>query len=123
MISIRGLDESDWPAVLSIYRQGLATGRATFETDAPAGRNGMHRTVADGCRGRGIGMRLLQALDKAAEAAGFWTLQGGIFATTASSIRLPLSCGFRLVGTRERIGSLTGTGHDVVLVERRSQKP
>jgi phosphinothricin acetyltransferase len=161
MISIRGLDESDWPAVLSIYRQGIATGQATFETDAPgwekwnashvaaprlvavddnqvvawaalsrvsaravyAGVAEVSIYVADGCRGRGIGMRLLQALVEAAEAAGFWTLQGGIFASNGPSIRLHLSCGFRIVGTRERIGSLAGTWHDVVLVERRSQKP
>jgi phosphinothricin acetyltransferase len=160
-MSIRSLDESDWPAVLSIYRQGIATGHATFETDAPgwgkwnashlaaprlvavddeqvvawaalspvsarsvyAGVAEVSVYVADGCRGRGIGRRLLQALVEAAERAGFWTLQGGIFASNAPSIRLHLSCGFRIVGTRERIGSLAGTWHDVVLVERRSQKP
>lgn len=164
-LSIRSLDESDWPAVLSIYRQGIATGHATFETDAPgwdkwnashlaaprlvavdderdteqvvawaalspvsarsvyAGVAEVSVYVADGCRGRGIGRRLLQALVEAAERAGFWTLQGGIFASNAPSIRLHLSCGFRIVGTRERIGSLAGTWHDVVLVERRSQKP
>jgi phosphinothricin acetyltransferase len=160
-MSIRSLDESDWPAVLSIYGQGIATGHATFETDAPgwdkwnashlaaprlvavddeqvvawaalspvsarsvyAGVAEVSVYVADGCRGRGIGRRLLQALIEAAERAGFWTLQGGIFASNAPSIRLHLSCGFRIVGTRERIGSLAGTWHDVVLVERRSQKP
>jgi L-amino acid N-acyltransferase YncA len=163
--SIRSLDESDWPAVLSIYRQGIATGCATFETEVPgwdkwnashlavprlvtvdreqdieqvvawaalspvsarsvyAGVAEVSIYVADGCRGRGIGRRLLQALVEAAEGAGFWTLQGGIIASNASSIRLHLSCGFRIVGTRERIGSLAGTWHDVVLVERRSQKP
>jgi len=160
-LSIRSFDESDWPAVLLIYRQGIATGRATFETDAPgwdkwnashlaapslvavvddqvvawaalspvsarsvyAGVAEVSIYVADGCRGRGIGRRLLEALVEAAERAGFWTLQGGIFASNAPSIRLHLSCGFRIVGTRERIGSLAGAWHDVVLVERRSQTP
>jgi len=27
--------ESDWPAVRDIYREGISTGDATFETDAP----------------------------------------------------------------------------------------
>ena|ERR1700741_818611 len=33
---IRALAESDWPAVRAIYLEGIATGHATFETDAPA---------------------------------------------------------------------------------------
>jgi len=35
-IQIRALVESDWPAVRAIYLEGIATGHATFETDAPA---------------------------------------------------------------------------------------
>jgi phosphinothricin acetyltransferase len=34
-VSIRPLTPEDWPAVRAIYRQGIATGNATFETDAP----------------------------------------------------------------------------------------
>lgn len=30
------LNEADWPAVRAIYEEGLATGVATFETEAPA---------------------------------------------------------------------------------------
>ena len=33
---IRELDEKDWPAVRSIFEEGIATGQATFETEAPS---------------------------------------------------------------------------------------
>jgi L-amino acid N-acyltransferase YncA len=35
MITIRGLEPGDWPAVCEIYEQGIATGDATLETSAP----------------------------------------------------------------------------------------
>ena len=35
-IQIRALSEADWPAVSAIYLEGIATGHATFETEAPA---------------------------------------------------------------------------------------
>jgi phosphinothricin acetyltransferase len=35
-IEIRGMLEADWPGVAEIYREGIATGRATFETDLPS---------------------------------------------------------------------------------------
>jgi L-amino acid N-acyltransferase YncA len=34
-VRIRALDESDWPAVASIYADGIATGDATFESEVP----------------------------------------------------------------------------------------
>ena len=34
-IEIRKLSEADWPAVREIYIAGIATGQATFETEAP----------------------------------------------------------------------------------------
>jgi phosphinothricin acetyltransferase len=33
--TIENMRDSDWPAVLDIYRDGIATGDATFETDVP----------------------------------------------------------------------------------------
>src|SRR6266568_9334933 len=35
-ISIRPMLTADWPAVRAIYLEGIATGNATFETEAPA---------------------------------------------------------------------------------------
>jgi phosphinothricin acetyltransferase len=34
-------------------------------------------------------------------------------------VRLHESCGFRIVGTRERLGQLHGVWRDVLLMERR----
>ncbi|MBA2705647.1 MAG: GNAT family N-acetyltransferase [Blastocatellia bacterium] len=35
-MQIRNLGEADWPAVRAIYLEGIVTGHATFETEAPA---------------------------------------------------------------------------------------
>lgn len=71
---------------------------------------------------RGIGRTLLEELVDASERAGFWTLQAGIFPENAASIALHVRCGFRLVGTQERLGRmLDGRWRDVVLYERRSE--
>jgi phosphinothricin acetyltransferase len=76
--------------------------------------------VAAAARGRGLGSALLDALVAGSEAGGIWTLQAAIFAENGASIALHARCGFRVVGTRERIGELHGTWRDVVLMERRS---
>ncbi len=55
------------------------------------------------------------------EAAGFWTLEAGIFPENKASLRLHLGCGFRLVGVRERLGESNGAFRDVLLLERRSE--
>jgi len=36
MISIRELEPGDWQEVKNIYMEGIATGQATFQTDAPS---------------------------------------------------------------------------------------
>jgi L-amino acid N-acyltransferase YncA/DNA-binding transcriptional ArsR family regulator len=76
--------------------------------------------VAPTARRRGVGTALLQALIDSTEAAGIWTIQSGIFPENIASIRLHQRKGFRVVGTRERIGRWRGRWRDVVLVERRS---
>ena len=149
----------DWGQVRAIYLEGIATGVATFETDAPAwekwdaghlrkarlvARDGAEvlgwaalSPVSDRCvyggvaevsvyvgergRGRGIGRALLDALVAASERNGIWTLQAGVFPENEASIRLHLSCGFREVGRRERIGRLHGAWRDTLLLERRSR--
>lgn len=35
-MNIRVLIPSDWPMVKAIYEQGIATGNATFQTEAPS---------------------------------------------------------------------------------------
>jgi phosphinothricin acetyltransferase len=76
--------------------------------------------VASRARGRGVGKVLLARLVADSEAAGLWTLQAGIFPENTASIRLHQSAGFRIVGTREKLGEMNGVWRDVVLMERRS---
>jgi phosphinothricin acetyltransferase len=154
----------DWPAVRSVYADGITTGHATFEVEPPswdafdASRLPDHRHVAvDGsgevlgwaactptsaravyagvvehsvyvapaAQGGGVGGALLSALVASTEAAGIWTIQSSIFPENVTSLRLHERHGFRVVGTRERVGRATagpfaGRWRDTVLVERRS---
>lgn len=71
-------------------------------------------------RGRGVGLTLLTALLDSTDAAGIWTVQSGIFPENTASLALHQRAGFRIIGTRERIGRHHGTWRDVVLLERRS---
>jgi L-amino acid N-acyltransferase YncA len=157
-VSVRPLVPEDWPAVRSIYEQGIATGDATFETEAPAWAawDSAHTLrlvaeqdgevlgwaalspvsercvydgvaedsvyVADSAKGRGVGRLLLDELVRQAESDGIWTIQAGIFPENWASIALHERCGFRVVGTRQRIGKHHGVWRDVVLMERRSEE-
>lgn len=70
---------------------------------------------------QGIGKRLLPKLIEESEKEGFWTLQAGIFPENINSIALHKTCGFRVIGTRERIAQLNDIWFDNVLLERRSK--
>jgi len=76
--------------------------------------------VAETARGQGIGAKLLAKLIAESEAEGIWTLQAGIFPENAASIKLHTNAGFRVVGTRSRLGCMNGLWRDVTLLERRS---
>ncbi|MBC8030857.1 MAG: N-acetyltransferase [Pyrinomonadaceae bacterium] len=157
-LQIRLLTADDWDAVSLIYGDGIATGQATFETEAPSwqGWNGNHLAaprlvatsgadvvgwaalgpssaravyagvaetsvyVSSDWRGKGVGRALLERLVVEAESNGIWTLQASIFPENVASLELHRSCGFRVVGTRERIGKMNGIWHDTLLLERRS---
>ena len=71
-------------------------------------------------RGRGVGLGLLEELIRRADDDGLWTIQASIFPENQASIALHARCGFRIVGTRERIAQKQGRWRDVVLMERRS---
>jgi L-amino acid N-acyltransferase YncA len=77
---------------------------------------------AEDARGKGVGTRLLEALARASEDAGLWTLQAGIFPENGGSLRIHEKCGFRIVGIRERLGKMKDRWRDVLLLERRSEK-
>jgi phosphinothricin acetyltransferase len=159
-MEIRELRAEDWPAVRSIYEQGIVGRNATFETEAPEwdawDRSQLegHRLVAVENRrvvgwvavhpvslrpcyrgvvehsvyvdsdyhGRGVGRSLLERLLADTEQAGIWTIQTGIFPENEASLSLHVKCGFRVVGTQERLGQLDGVWRDVVVLERRSKE-
>lgn len=97
-----------WAALLPISRRACYAGVV---------ENSVY--VAEDSRGRGIGRALLERLLEDADRAGFWTVQASIFADNVASIAFHERCGFRTVGTRERIGQLDGVWRDTVLLERR----
>jgi phosphinothricin acetyltransferase len=71
-------------------------------------------------RGLSIGKRLLEQLILASEHESIWTLQAGIFPENTASLAIHQQAGFRIVGTRERIGKMNGKWRDTMLLERRS---
>ncbi len=77
--------------------------------------------VSEKTRDKGLGKQLLQKLIEESEANNIWTLQAGIFPENTPSIKMHIACGFRLLGTRERIGQMNGIWRDTVLLERRSK--
>jgi L-amino acid N-acyltransferase YncA len=76
--------------------------------------------VARQAQGLGIGRALLERLIAGAEAAGIWTIQTSIFPENRASLALHERCGFRVIGTRERIAKRDGVWRDTVFLERRS---
>jgi L-amino acid N-acyltransferase YncA len=156
-VVVRSMRDEDWPGVRAVYIQGIATGNATFETEAPSFERWSNSHLADQrfvavrgegvvgwaalspvsdrcayagvaevsvyvgekARGERIGRRLLETLIASADAAQIWTIQTGIFPENTASVQLHLRCGFRVVGTRERLGQLHGRWRDVLFLERR----
>jgi L-amino acid N-acyltransferase YncA len=109
---------------LVVREDGAILGWAAL---APVSRRDCYRGVAENsvyvaraARGRGVGRALLDELCHRADALGIWTIQAGIFAGNDASVALHERCGFRIVGTRERIARKHGEWRDVVLMERRS---
>ena len=76
--------------------------------------------VSSMSRGKGFGKLLLLKLIEESEANNLWTLQAGIFPENEASLHLHQSLGFRMIGTRERIGKMNGVWRDTLLLERRS---
>ncbi|XVQ07080.1 GNAT family N-acetyltransferase [Spirillospora sp. CA-255316] len=77
--------------------------------------------VHPGHKGQGIGRALLTALIAGCEDAGVWTIQAGIFPENTASRTLHRALGFRVVGTRRRVGRHRGRWRDMLLLERRSE--
>ena len=114
VVAVDGTDVVGWAGLTGVSSRPVYRGVAEVSV-----------YVAAAARGRGIGPRLMAALIEASESAGIWTLQAGIFPENPESIALHRRFGFRVLGTRERVGRmahgpLAGRWRDVVLVERRS---
>jgi len=77
--------------------------------------------IASKWHGQGIGREVLETLVNESERNGIWTLQASIFPENVASISLHKSCGFREVGTRERIGKMKDVWRDMIVLERRSR--
>lgn len=77
--------------------------------------------VAESARGRGIGRQLLESLVSASEQDGRWMLQASVFPENEASVALHAACGFRVLGTRERVAQLDGVWRNTLILERRSR--
>ncbi len=157
-MEIRRINKEDYTSIAQIYKEGLATGIASFETEIPTwekwnnkflpdcrfvvlvdeeiaawcalsavSKRYVYRGVAENTiyvaskfQHKGIGKILLLHLIDESEKHGFWTLQAGIFPQNKPSIHLHESCGFRIIGIRERIGVRDGIWYDNVILERRA---
>ena len=109
LVARRGREVVGWAALSPVSNRGVYRGVAELSV-----------YVSPAQARQGIGRALLDALVSQSEAAGIWTLQTGVFPENSASLALHATCGFRVVGTRERIGAMRGRWRDVVLLERRS---
>ncbi|KAA3663349.1 MAG: N-acetyltransferase [Chloroflexi bacterium] len=98
-----------WAALTAVSKRSVYAGVAEVSV-----------YITQSAWGRGIGFMLLDHIVKASENAGIWTLTAGIFPENVASVNLHKKAGFRIVGTREKIGKLNGVWRDVLLMERRS---
>jgi L-amino acid N-acyltransferase YncA len=78
--------------------------------------------VTEDYRRLGVGRGLMEELVRRAEVEGVWTIEVSIFPENEASLELHKALGFRIVGTREKIGKRGGVWRDTVLLERRSRR-
>jgi len=106
---------------------GVLLGWATL---GPVSRRACYRGVTENsiyvgraARGHGVGRALLTELCRRADELGIWTIQAGILDGNDASVALHASCGFRVVGVRERLAQKRGAWRNVTLMERRGPDP
>jgi L-amino acid N-acyltransferase YncA len=118
---------ADWHAAHSVALVADVDGEVVgFAALSPASSRRCYAGVAENSvyvaresQGQGVGRALLHALLKAARRAGIWTVQTSIFPENRASLALHERCGFRVVGTRERIAKRDGIWRDTVFLEKR----
>ena len=114
LVAVSGNEILGWAALSAVSSRCVYNGIAEL---------GIYVAVQG--RGRGIGEGLLSALIRQSEREGIWTLQAHIFPENSRSLNLHKNAGFKIVGTRERMGKMhhgpmAGQWRDVILMERRS---
>ncbi len=160
-MQFKSINQQNYYLVADTYKEGIATGHATFETEVPdwsswdqshlkhsrifALDQGQYigwaalspvsgRCVYGGVaevsiyiksseQNKSYGKAILIKLIEESEEQGIWTLQAGIFPENIASLSLHKNCGFKLLGTRDRIGRMkNGFWRDVCILERRSAR-
>lgn len=109
IVAVVGGEVRGWAALSPVSRRDVYAGVAEVTV-----------YVEPEHQGQGLGRMLLEALIHESEEGGIWTLQASIFPENQPSIRLHLTCGFRVVGYRRRISRLNGVWRNTMLLERRS---
>lgn len=110
LVALDGNTVSGWAALTPV------SGRCVY-----AGVAEVSVYIDPAYQGQGIGKALLQTLITESETNGIWTLQAGIFPENIVSLRLHEKAGFRVIGTREKIGKMGNRWRDTVLLEKRSK--
>jgi len=110
LVAISGETIVGWAALNAVSKRSVYSGVAEVSV-----------YVDKDSRGAGVGRALLDMLVSESELSGFWTLQASIFPENTASLRLHAGSGFRVVGTRQKIGRLNGIWRDTLLLERRSK--
>jgi len=158
-VIIREMVSSDSEKVLEIYKMGIESRMATFETKvplweefsvnhlshsrfvieknneiagwaalSPVSKREAYRGVAEVSiyihpdhTGEGLGSMLMEKVIENSESNGIWTLFSSLFPENKASVRLHGKSGFRIIGTREKIGQTNGIWRDTIILERRSK--
>lgn len=77
--------------------------------------------IGEKYRGRGVGKALMDHLIKESEKNNVWSLLSVLFPENTASIKLHEKAGFRVLGTRERMGKMDDKWRDNIMMERRSK--
>ncbi len=100
---------------------GFAALSATANTGAYIGVAELSVYVHNDYKGEGIGLKLTQFMLNKAKHSGYWTVESRIMANNEASIKMHEKVGFRIVGTRQKIGKdINGEWRDTVIMEKRN---
>jgi phosphinothricin acetyltransferase len=115
------LEGPESPPVLVAEQDGRVVGWAGIspysERDCYAGIGEASMYVDRAARGRGLGVRLGEALGREATRRGYWKIIGLLLADNARSIGVAKAAGARVVGTFHAHARLEGRWRDVVIIE------